>query len=146
MTETSENPDGAPPADERENKRTQDRHKLIVGVTMESDSHVYRGLSGDISEGGLFVATPDLLPVGTPVDLEFTLPGSEELVSLAGEVRWQRETLDPAHDVVPGVGVRFLYLNDEERALVERFLERRRPLAHPDEAADDAPRPAPDED
>lgn len=140
MTETSDHPKQAGGVD----KRDEDRHKLIVGVTMESDSHVYRGLSGDISEGGLFVATPELLPVGTPVDLQFSLPGIEEPVSLTGEVRWHRETLDPEHDVVPGVGVRFLYLNDEERGLIESFLERRRPLDHPD--LDDDDDAAPDDE
>lgn len=133
MTETSDQPEQTGGAD----KRDEDRHKLIVGVTLASDSHVYRGLSGDISEGGLFVATPELLAVGTPVDLQFSLPGVEEPVSLTGEVRWHRETLDAEHGVVPGVGVRFLYLNDEERELIESFLERRRPLDHPDVAAAD---------
>src|SRR5262245_35583444 len=55
------------------NGRNNTRVPLHTQVDFASDSNVFTGFSTNLSEGGVFVATLDLLPVGTPVDLTFTL-------------------------------------------------------------------------
>ena len=92
---------------------------------------MFTGFSTNLSEGGLFVATLSVLPVGTPVDLTFTLPGKVR-IAVRGEVRWIREIDDRTPDVFPGVGVRFLDLTAEAFAALQRFVASREPLLYPD--------------
>ena len=59
-----------------EEQRASQRVAVAVDIHLASDSHFFSGLSGDISEGGLFLSTYRPLPVGSAVDLEFSLPGA----------------------------------------------------------------------
>jgi uncharacterized protein (TIGR02266 family) len=111
--------------------RSNARFPLQTQVDLSSDSNVFTGFSTNLSEGGLFVATLSVLPVGTPVDLTFTLPGKVK-ISVRGEVRWIREIDDRTPDVFPGVGVRFLDLTAEASAALHRFVASREPLFYPD--------------
>ena len=107
------------------------RVPLHTQVDFSSDSNVFTGFSTNLSEGGVFVATLDLLPVGTPVDLTFTLPGNKR-VTVKGEVRWTREIDDRMPDVFPGVGVRFMDLTSDATAALHRFVAEREPLFYPE--------------
>jgi len=111
--------------------RSTTRFPLQTQVDLSSDSNVFTGFSTNLSEGGLFVATLSVLPVGTPVDLTFTLPGKVR-IAVRGEVRWIREIDDRTPDVFPGVGVRFLDLTAEASAALHRFVASREPLFYPD--------------
>jgi uncharacterized protein (TIGR02266 family) len=109
--------------------RATPRTSLVVELHLASDSHFFSGLSGDISEGGVFVSTYRDLATGTPVDLEFSLPGSDRVVHAKGEVRWHRSA---SPDVPPGVGIAFEELSAEDRALIHRFCTMRPPLYYDD--------------
>jgi uncharacterized protein (TIGR02266 family) len=109
--------------------RAAPRTSLVVELHMASDSHFFSGLSGDISEGGVFVSTYRDLATGTPVDLEFELPGSSRVVHAKGEVRWHRSASPGAP---PGVGIAFEELTAEDRALIHRFCTLRPPLYYDD--------------
>jgi uncharacterized protein (TIGR02266 family) len=111
--------------------RTSSRIPVQTQVDMTSDSNVFTGFSTNLSEGGVFVATVNLLPVGTPVDLTFTLPGKTR-ITVKGEVRWTREIDDRVPDVFPGVGVRFVELGVDAAAALHRFVAEREPLFYPD--------------
>ena len=111
--------------------RSSSRIPLQTQVDMTSDSNVFTGFSTNLSEGGVFVATVDLLPVGTPVDLTFTLPGKTRIV-VKGEVRWTREIDDRVPDVFPGVGVRFVELGVDAAQALHKFVAEREPLFYPD--------------
>lgn len=109
--------------------RATPRTSLVVELHLASDSHFFSGLSGDISEGGVFVSTYRALATGTPVEVEFSLPGSERVVKAKGEVRWHRSA---SPDMPPGVGIAFEELADEDRALIHRFCTLRPPLYYDD--------------
>jgi uncharacterized protein (TIGR02266 family) len=111
--------------------RSTARIPMQTQVDMSSDSNVFTGFSTNLSEGGVFVATVNLLPVGTPVDLTFTLPGNTR-VTVKGEVRWTREIDDRVPDVFPGVGVRFVELGMDAAQALHRFVAEREPLFYPD--------------
>jgi len=101
---------------------------LEVDLHLASDSHFFSGLSGDISEGGLFVSTYRALAIGCPVEVAFSLPGGGQ-VTAHGEVRWQRVASPGAP---PGVGIAFDHLGDDERVLIQRFCSTRPPLYYDD--------------
>ena len=108
-----------------EEHRSSRRVSVEVDIHLASDSHFFSGLSGDISEGGLFFSTYRPLTVGTQVDVEFSLPGTERSVHARGEVRWIREH-SPDHP--RGVGIAFEELSDEDRDAIHAFCNARPPL------------------
>ena len=54
---------GAPGTSPDDRRQARRRYQVEVGVA--SDHNVYTGFTEDISSGGLFVATHDILPIGT---------------------------------------------------------------------------------
>jgi uncharacterized protein (TIGR02266 family) len=101
------------------------REKLEANVGATTESNFFVGFSGDISEGGVFVATYLTLSVGDLVELTVTLPGGFAK-TLPGTVRFVRDPMDM--DSEPGIGVRFDRLDDEARELILRFIRKRAPL------------------
>ena len=112
-----------------EEHRASQRVAVGVDIHLASDSHFFSGLSGDISEGGLFLSTYRSLPVGSAVEIEFSLPGSGGPLHARGEVRWLREhsTGQPQ-----GVGIAFDHLDDDDRERIHRFCTMRPPLYYDD--------------
>lgn len=113
------------PADElpASERRTCPRIAFEVDVGFVSESHFYAGLSMDVSDGGLFVATYQLQPVGSDVAVTFVLPSGYAITTNA-VVRWVREE---SEDASPGMGLAF-ELTGEDRKQVCAFCDRRQPL------------------
>jgi uncharacterized protein (TIGR02266 family) len=112
-------------------KRVAARVAMQTQVDLVSDSNFFTGFSTNISEGGLFVATVNVLPAGTPVDVTFTLPAGARL-TVKGEVRWTREVNDRTPEVFPGVGVRFTEVDPAVVSQIKSFVQQREPLFFPD--------------
>ena len=112
-----------------EEHRATKRISLQVELHLASDSHFFSGLSGDISEGGVFVSTYRALAQGSLVDLEFSLPGFDHPLHARGEVRWHR---DATPHGPPGVGISFDELNDDDRNAIHRLCTMRPPLYYDD--------------
>ncbi len=110
--------------------RAHPRVVVVVAVGLETESHFFAGLAGDISEGGVFVQTYRDLPVGSPVEVQFDLPDAQ--LHAHGRVRWHRDSSDSSP---PGVGIAFEELAEEDRRLIQRFCERRAPLYYEVEQA-----------
>ena len=100
-----------------------------IGATTESNFFV--GFSGEISEGGVFLATYDTFPVGTLVNLLVTLPGGFE-VRVPGHVRFVRDPMDLTAESEPGMGIAFEQLQADSRELVLRFIRKRPPMFYDD--------------
>lgn len=120
------------PHDTSESRRASPRVPVDCGVTFTSESNFYVGFTENVSRGGLFVATTDLLPPGTPVNLRFTLPGETSPTYVDGVVRWQRWAEDVGEQIAPGLGIEFVELDPVIRARIEEFVDRRAPLFYPD--------------
>jgi len=110
-------------------RRAHQRVNVEVEVGVYSESNFYTGFSADISAGGLFVATYELRPIGSPVNLEFTLPDGTE-IKVAGEVRWVKDPVDDDSDGSPGMGVKFEKLTADQLRALEEFVANREPLFH----------------
>ena len=92
-------------------------------MTFSSEHNFYTGLTHDISEGGLFLATHNLLPVGELVNLTFTLPDAPQPFQAAAEVKWVRDTQATRdRDLPPGMGLKFLELSQQASEMIARFL------------------------
>jgi uncharacterized protein (TIGR02266 family) len=101
------------------------REKLEANVGATTESNFFVGFSGEIAEGGVFIATYATLSIGAPVEVLVTLPGNYQF-SVPGEVRFVRDPMDMDSD--PGIGVRFEGLSNEHRELILRFIRKRPPV------------------
>ena len=113
----------APSESPTDNRRKHSRVALAVEIDLSSESHFFSGLSGDLSEGGVFVETYRDIPVGSEVELEFDLPNGS--VTAHGSVKWHRDHSDSSP---PGVGVAFDDLSEEGKEIIVAFCARRAPL------------------
>jgi uncharacterized protein (TIGR02266 family) len=110
-------------------RRAFERHDVELEVTLESESNFYLGLTENLSEGGLFIATHMLRPLGTPVAVTLKLPNAPEPIVAHGTVRWIRQ-YSATSDTDPGMGVRFEQLTPEQTNVIRNFLGARAPLFH----------------
>jgi uncharacterized protein (TIGR02266 family) len=112
-------------------RRTSPRVPLETQVNFEGGTNFYTGFSQDISSGGLFVCTYDLQPIGTRVELTFSLPDGYT-VNAPGQVRWLRDPIEPDPDAPPGMGIMFEELLPEDRRAIDEFVNLRAPLFYDD--------------
>lgn len=108
-------------------RRQTKRADLCVTVGFLSDTNFFTGFTEDISEGGLFVATHMLEPIGTEITLTFALPDGHE-ITVQGVVCWQRDPHEHTPDAPPGMGVRFLDIAERDLTLIRSFVSLREPL------------------
>ena len=111
--------------------RKAPRVAMQAQIDFGSDSNFYSGFSTNISDGGVFIATVNVLPLGTEVDLSFTLPNGRS-VRTKGVVRWVREVNDKIPDAFPGIGVQFEALPESAHEAIHGFVAEREPLFYPE--------------
>jgi uncharacterized protein (TIGR02266 family) len=111
--------------------RRPPRYRMQAVVDLSSESNFFSGFSTDISSGGLFVATVHAPPLGTLVDLQFTLPDGRQ-IEVKGQVRWTREVNDQTPEIFPGVGIQFIELSPDARGAIDTFVAAREPMFFPD--------------
>jgi uncharacterized protein (TIGR02266 family) len=104
-----------PPGEEK-------RHDPRVRVNREFSSieEFITEYVSDISRSGVFIRSEDPLPVGTKVDLRFTvIVGDFETIEGIGEVV---RVVEPGGEQPPGMGVVFTELTSYSQRLVDRLL------------------------
>jgi uncharacterized protein (TIGR02266 family) len=119
---------GPPPHREDEPPRRSQRFVLKAEVNFTSEHNFFTGFLENISDGGLFLASHDLLPIGETVDLTLTIPGIEEAVEVSCEVRWVREDSPDLVETVPGMGLAFKNLSKQASRAIDAFIRHRDPI------------------
>jgi uncharacterized protein (TIGR02266 family) len=114
-----------------EHRREYSRFSVDLDVTVGSDHNFYAGFAENLSAGGVFIATHNLKPVGSKIDLSINLPDGAHVRAL-GEVRWIR-VFNEQSDTPPGMGVRFEDIEASAGDSIQSFLSRRDPLFFDDE-------------
>jgi uncharacterized protein (TIGR02266 family) len=102
-------------------QRRNARVPLEVEVTLQSEHNFFTGLTNNVSEGGIFVATHAPPPIGTEVGVELLLAGSR--FPLQGVVQWVREAIIASAEAPAGCGVRWQTLADGVLEAIKRFVE-----------------------
>lgn len=106
-----------------EARRTH-RQVVEIEVGIATESNFFVGFTENLSEGGVFVATYALKPIGSHVDVVLTFPSGEAL-RVPGVVRWLREA---SNEGWPGMGVRFEKLSADDEKNIRKFLSLREPM------------------
>jgi len=117
------------PTSDYSHRRKYERKDIQLDVSLYSDHNFYAGFTENLSAGGVFVATHNLLKIGETIDVTVTLPNDKQVVA-HGVVRWLRE-YNEASDAPPGMGIQFLSMQGED--LMRDFLNARSPLFYDDE-------------
>jgi len=106
--------------------RVHARVPFSFEVSLESDNNFYTGLTDNISEGGLFVATTSSPPVGAAVTFELVV-GAERFI-VAGVVRWVRDRHRASEGSPEGCGIRWTHLPAPAIVAIQRFIRGRETL------------------
>lgn len=85
-------------------RRTEPRYAHRVEVEVKAGGKTFVAETRNLSLGGMYLESQDLLPIQTTVELRFKLPTQPEPVEVTAEVRW----IEPGEGALrPGMGLRF---------------------------------------
>ena len=101
-----------------EERRGGPRIPIEMWVEETTGSERYFRRAGNLSRGGLRLEHTIPLPVGTKVNLTFTLPGDKTQVAISGEI------VSAAGPEELRMGVKFVDPSPEARAQIDAFLAR----------------------
>ena len=102
------------------------RDDFDVVVDFGTEDRFFTGFAGNISDGGLFIATERPLPVGLPIMVRFSIPQFEAPITVTAEVRWVRPSRPDLPETAGGMGVKFLDLPAEIVHAVDGFIRAHR--------------------
>jgi len=103
-----------------ENRRKYARIPFQTEVMCQTESRNTRGLSWNLSQGGIQIANPTLRK-GERVHLSFALPGRNVVIDALGEVQWADEERR---------GIRFTRLSPRDESEIKSLIAQ---VATPDE-------------
>jgi len=108
-------------------RRLQRRARLATQVQCEQTMTL--AFSHDISPGGMFIETTDLMPVGSLLTVRFNLNNLDRVVTATAHVAYHIEKL--------GMGVLFSEIDPEDRDAIQEYVQsaplppERKPAASP---------------
>ncbi|ACM20865.1 PilZ domain protein [Geotalea daltonii FRC-32] len=105
-------------------QRGKTRYTVRVAIFRGPDEkRLLQDYSINMSIGGLYIETSDLLPVDTILHVEFKLPGKEYPVACRAKVAWTNGPDSPKKAALPtGMGIQFLTLTIEDMHTIRDFL------------------------
>ncbi len=107
-----------------EEKRDSERAQITLKVDYKRLNTFFADYTRNISKGGTFIRTAKPLAIGTEFVFVLSLPAQNQQLRLLGEVVWITEEENAGEGDLPGMGIRFKFKNDAERASVHDFVER----------------------
>ena len=106
--------------DTRRDKRTP--IALKVRFKSATVSEFIDHYSQDISKGGIFIKSKSPMPVGTLLKFEFQLKDNSPLIQGVGRVVWKRDENPARPDQPPGMGIKFIKMDERSRMIVEKIV------------------------
>ncbi len=100
-------------------EREHQRVPYAVAIQFRSASAFLIAYSVNLSRGGLFLETQHDLPIGTPLELSFEIPGAGT-VGLGGQVAWRRGPESPEGPA--GLGVEFADITATLSSVIDRLV------------------------
>ena len=95
-----------------------------MAISFGSAGDFYKAYLRNISEGGVYIATQEDLRMGDRFVLTVTVGDGDEQVTLNVEVVWGNKQPSPGSGLDPGVGVAWLDLTPDKKALIKRVVHR----------------------
>jgi type IV pilus assembly protein PilZ len=111
------------PAPLPEESRDSQRHAVQLRVDYKRMNTFFADYAKNISKGGTFIRTNKPLEVGTEFVFVLSIPDQADQLELRGEVMWTIPSDQATEERAAGMGIRFRFENDSERATLETFVE-----------------------
>jgi type IV pilus assembly protein PilZ len=124
-------PDRDSPSD-RSDERAHPRGPIELKVEYERLNTFFSDYTKNISKGGTFIKTTKPLDIGTEFVFKLHVPTLDAALEILGRVQWviTPADIDAGLDTglrgipeEPGMGIRFVYADDAERAAIEQRVE-----------------------
>jgi len=108
-------------ADTRKDKRAPVSLKVrFKSATVDEFIEHY---SKDVSRGGIYIKSSQPMPVGTLLKFQFQLKDESALIRGVGRVVWTRAEEDAQAEQPAGMGIKFIKMDTESRAVVDRIVD-----------------------
>src|SRR5687767_2383773 len=78
--------------------------------------------SHDVSRGGMFIKTPSPFPAGTLLKFEVRISADQRVMQGVGRVVWKRDPADSHDPQPPGMGVKFIKIDEASRAVIDQLV------------------------
>src|SRR4051794_15026934 len=112
-------------ADTRKDKRAPVSLKVrFKSATVDEFIEHY---SKDVSRGGIYIKSSQPMQVGTLLKFQFQLKDESALIRGVGRVVWTRVEEDATADNPAGMGIKFIKMDNDSRAMVERIVDAHEP-------------------
>ena len=113
-------------------ERASHRETIYAAIDLFSEHNFWSGLTMNMSEGGLFVATHAHVPTGTKLLVHMLIPFERAPLVVQAEVRWTR-AYTGQRDVPPGLGLKFCDPDPVVLKKIKRFVATsREPMLYED--------------
>jgi uncharacterized protein (TIGR02266 family) len=106
-------------------EKIEPRYRVRLAIYYGSEQQrLMTNYSVNMNTGGIFIETNKILPVDTPLIVEFMLPGKGKLITCKARVAWTNEAGDLKSPQLPvGMGLQFLDMSLENIRDIRDFLE-----------------------
>lgn len=104
--------------------RVDHRIPIQMLVDYRSGGNYLFDFCRDLGTGGVFIETNSPLTVGSHLELTFTIPDSKETLQTVGKVIWSQQPVSERKDITPGMGVQFDNFSEQNRKLLDNFIQR----------------------
>ncbi len=105
-------------------RRVINRGAIELRVEYKRLNTFFADYTRNISKGGTFIRTDRPLEVDTEFVFALAVPSLDAPLRLNGKVKWKRGPGSAAPGEEAGMGIDFVWRNDEERRATERTVER----------------------
>ncbi len=90
----------------------------------DEEERVMSDYSVNMSLGGIFIESEEILPADTKLYVEFTLPVYEKPIRCTSRVAWTNEPANPKASAMPaGMGLQFLDLPLQDVHVIRNFID-----------------------
>ncbi|HEY5648880.1 MAG TPA: TIGR02266 family protein [Nitrospiria bacterium] len=105
-------------------RRQDPRYQVNVNVDSQSLDMFQANYVSNISKGGVFIETPEPLPVQSEINMTLRLPGISHTITVKGKVAWTYDRDKISGEMRTGMGIRFINLSAEERNVLMDYLSK----------------------
>jgi uncharacterized protein (TIGR02266 family) len=107
---------------DRNTSTVSSRVPTDIPVTFSSTRGTFEGSILNVSETGAYIHSVEDFQPDESIDLEFSLPGKDNTIELAGKIMWVN-SLEEKESLFNGMGVNFTKMTSEDKLLLASFVE-----------------------
>ena len=105
---------------EKNEKRKFSRNAAKIKSEVHSSDGMTYSTTQDVSDGGLFISTPEPVRLGSEINLTLKADNDNEIL-IKGIVRWMKE--EDSEESKAGMGIEFVDVNAENMEMIKKIMK-----------------------